>query len=868
MHQPNLKRKAAFACAVTMTALCASYLPMLDGFAAGDVVINEVCTKNTTLAAPDGNFYDYVELYNSSSTAVSVAGYGLSDSADLPYSYTIPAGTSVPAKGYLVIYCGIDSTSGVSGAAFGLSKKGETVILTDAGGNTLETLEIPALDDDTAYGRVPDGSSSFAVLSTLSAGSANPSDAVSQVVVDMPAFSKESGFYADGFSLTLSAKSGCTIYYTTDGSDPTPQSTAYTGAITVYDKSDEANVYSEKTGIADSYTPPSDPIDKAMIVRAIAVDADGNVSKIATNSYFIGYTASDYASNMRVISLVTDPYNLFDYEYGIYVQGKVRDDWRNSSDYNPRLESYFQPANYTQSGREWEREAYMTVFESGTAAYSTALGIRIHGGATRSLAQKSLNLYARSDYGDTKFDYDFFGGMLTSEATGEPITSFDSLTLRNGGNDQDLKLRDRLNQELMQGRSCAVAAQTECVVFLDGEFWGLYNLMEKQSEDNLSDHYGVKAKDVCRIKTDELSDGTEAGWADYEALKAWATETDYTKAGVYETFVSMVEPQSFADYMAAQIIVANQDFGTNNYALWKTETVRADNPYADGRWRFIFFDTEFGQGLYGTSDANSSILSSLKKLDCWIGKLFYGLLENVPEFRQLFVTTYFDLCNENFKASAATARVTEMGAAYTAAGVASLDRFNATSNTGWGGWGGWGQAADHAADYANAIASLRTYWNSRAEIAKTQLISYLGNKVNSATSTVTLKNEPAKGSVSLNTLTLSYDTWSGSYLTENPITLEAQPKAGYTFAGWVITGAEFVSGSSSSRYAEIQPTASAVTVQATYTAGSYSQADVQKLLQYLLTTGTLTQQEAASYDLDGSGTLTARDLSLLKALVM
>lgn len=886
MMKHLMKRITAAGCAGVMLALGAAELPALTGLAASGVVINEICSKNTTAAASDGKFYDYVELYNSSSAAVSLSGWGLSDQEASPYAYQFPAGTTIGAGEYLVIWCGIDSKSGVDGAPFGLSKKGDTVLLTTADGKREDTVTAPPLDDDTAYGRVPDGSDTLAVISALSAGKSNPKDAVTQLTVDAPTFSKGSGFYNAGFDLTLSAKSGCTIYYTTDGSDPTTASAQYSGAIKVYDKTSEANVFAAKTGIADSYTPPTDPVDKAMIVRAIAVDGQGNVSKIATNSYFIGYSDGDYAMNMRVLSLVTDPENLFNYETGIYVQGKVRDDWRNGPDYDPMTESYFQPANYTQKGREWERPADLTVFESGEATYSVPVGIRIHGGATRSHAQKSLNLYARSDYGATKIEYDFFDGRLRSQATGEAITSFDSMTLRNGGNDNDLKLRDRLNQELMTGRDCAVLAQTECVVFIDGEFWGLYNLMEKPSAEYISDHYGVKEKQVCRIKIGELSDGSEQGLADYEAFTEWAENADYTADGIYEKFTSLVDPKSFADMMAAEVIVANTDFGDNNYSLWKTESVSADNPYADGRWRFILFDTEYGQGLYGSSNANSSILQSLRQKRGWISKLFYGLMDNVPEFRDLFVTAYYDLCNENFSAQNATTRLDELTEAYKVAGGLTLKRFS-SSTGGWGGFPGWGggifpgfpgadptdptDSTDYTAKYTSSVQSLRTYWNSRAEQAKQQMASFVSKTMSSQTCTVQLTNNKSMGKVVLNTLTLNYDSWSGTYLIEEPITLTALPNTGIAFAGWKITGAEITSGTAAAKTITIQPSGGQVTIQADYKVSdeiTYSEADVQKLLAYLLKKGTLTETEAASYDLDGSETLTAADLTLLKRRVM
>lgn len=869
MKLMKLWRTAAAGCAVLLTAECIPLLPQTAVMAANGVVINEICTKNTTVAAPNGQYYDYVELYNPGSSAVSVGGYGLSDNEANPLRYVLPADASVPANGFYVIYCGVSETDGIAGASFGLSKKGETVLLSEPGGSILELHQLDAMDDDTAFGRVPDGSDTFAFLNTLSPGAPNPTGSVDQLAVTAPAFSQESGFYASGFDLTLTADAGTTIYYTTDGSDPTLNSQQYHGAISVYDKSADANVYAAERDISDGYTPPASPVDKAMIVRAIAADANGNLSKIITKTYFIGYSASDYAMNMRVISLVTDPDNLFDYENGIYVRGKVFDDWRSSPDYSPMTPSYEQPANYTQSGREWERPAHITVFESGSAAYTAEVGIRMHGGATRSAAQKSFNLYARSDYGTTKLEYDFFGGTLT-DVNGKVIDKFDKLTLRNGGNDEKTKIRDRLNQEMVADRAFGMQAQTECVVFLDGEFWGTYNIVEKLGKEYISDHFDVKEKDVCMIKTDELSDGSEQGWADYEALKALAETIDYTASSTYPELAEIIDMQSFADYMATEIILGNSDFGDNNYCLWKTESVDASRVYADGKWHFILFDTEYGQGLYGQSNAQSSILQSLRQKKCWLSKLFFGLLDNSPKFQYLFAVTYFDLCNENYKPARVTARLDQLEQIYTTSMIDTYDRFSMVSGFGWGwGWGG-GQQTSADSELRNEISSIRSFWNERANAAKQQLLNEMGNAIGRQTFTLTLKNPADKGSVQLNTLTLDCadGAWSGTYPTECMMLLHAVPKAGYTFSHWEINGAEIVFDDTQlepDNSVALLATENNVTVEAVYGDGAtYTKADAQKLMDYLLTKTTLSKADAQRYDLDGSGTLTAKDLTLLK----
>lgn len=322
MKKFSMGKAAAGILCLGLVMQSASFLPA-NAENTSKVTVNEVCSKNSTYKAADGNLYDWIELYNSDSQEADISGWGLSDKEAEPYRYTFPDGTKVPAKGRLIVFC--DSDAGANDTKivpFGLSSTGETLTLTDKQGNTAQTLTFGALAKDTSYGQYPDGSGEFYELScTPEKENAAPEGSAA---VHQPAFSKDSGFYDSSFALTLTADEGCTIYYTMDGSDPTIESEKYEAPITVKDMSDTENRLSARTDIApNGVEKPRENVDKAAVIRAVSVDSEGRISAPVTKTYFIGTTNSGYYPKMKVVSLVTDPDNLFDYEKGIYCLGKA-----------------------------------------------------------------------------------------------------------------------------------------------------------------------------------------------------------------------------------------------------------------------------------------------------------------------------------------------------------------------------------------------------------------------------------------------------------------------------------------------------------------------------------------------------------------
>ena len=499
--------------------------------------------------------------------------------------------------------------------------------------------------------------------------------------VPAPGFSRVSGFYDDPFELMILSEEGLSVYYTRDGSIPDEKDTLYTGPLEVTDRSHEKNVLSDRTDIIapnkwGDATAPLTKVDKADVIRAVAVDGQGNRSAVSTAVYFIGYQdKAEFYRNYKVISLTVDPDDLFDPERGIYIQGNAFDKWLHSDAYDPSLDEWLIPGNYLNRGREWERQARMQIFDGGTEVFSGEVGIRIHGGANRDSEQKSFNIYTRKEYGTKVINYDLYDGENISEAEDEIITEYDSFILRNCGNDNKFsRIRDHLIQGLVWGRNFITQAMTPCLVFIDGEFWGHYEITEKLTDDFIHDHFGIQKKNVVLMKNDEVEEGTEEDGQEFAAFRDWIRETDFSDEEAYRQLEEQVDLDGLAEYLAVEFYICNWDFGDNNFAYWRARETDPDNDWADGKWRFILYDTEYSTGLYGTVKPDENAIERLREKGGSISNLFFAAMEN-PEFREKFADTYDDLTTSEFADNLVRDAVMELYGRNVDIILATYDRF-------------------------------------------------------------------------------------------------------------------------------------------------------------------------------------------------
>ncbi|WP_461246019.1 CotH kinase family protein [Treponema sp. R6D11] len=613
-------------------------------------------------------------------------------------------------------------------------------------------------------------------------------------------FSHNSGLYNQQFSLVISAAQGSSIYYTTDGSVPAPNKAGtnrYSAPITVQNRNGQANVLAANA--AKFYMDPSDPrgsvpqvytpndaqVPKATVIRAIAVSSSGEVSGVATKTYFIGNNLADYG-NIRVVSLVSDPYNLVDENYGIMVRGKSSNRWDGTNIYN-----------FRQKGEDWERPAYLEIFEGNSrniAALSTGVGIRVRGGWSRGIGQKSFSVYFKEQYGIKNLkNYNLIPKDTTLGTTGAvkadgktPVDQYKGFMLRNGANDCEYtKFYDVFLQDLLSDRSFSTQASVPCIVYLNGEYWGPYNFQERHSDNQTEYKYGVDKDNVISYDNGELDDGNPGEEPDFEQMITMATNN-------YSAFCDIFDIDNFVDYWAAEIYIYNEDWPHNNYRMWRTRTVDSGNlKYGDTKWRYQMFDVEFALGIYNngelTGQSGRNAIAEILDGDDrnhQNNRLFKALLAN-PDFCKKFVNTMLDLYNVNFHPDNYLPKLNNYAMVYRPLMTGYFSR--------WGGWDGM---------FNNKVNDAKNYLsNIRSAMVSNYLPNYFGTGSSGIANIgvtsgnlrdVTLSVAGVSGaSIKINSVTpkLTSGSWTGKYCSTIPITVTASaPPNGYEFNGWTITG--------------------------------------------------------------------------------
>jgi hypothetical protein len=616
--------------------------------------INEFMASNSiTLADEDGDYSDWIEIYNPTAAAIDLLNWSLTDDKASPQKWHFPQ-VSLAANSYLVVFA-----SGKDRALpgqelhtnFKLSGTAEYLALSDPNGAIATAFDpsFPEQQPDVSFAYYE---GDYVVSSSPTPGAVN--QFADQQVLPPPVFDHEHGFYETPFEVTISSElSAVQIYYTTDGSEP-----------------------SDENGI--QYSAPV-PIQTTTVLRAIAMKSGYLKSRITTRTYLFlddvikqpnnppgypsewgPYTAipgtaiADYEMDPEItqdpeygpqlkeallslptISIVTDKDNLFSKSTdpetgGIYI-------------YTGPPEAGDVPG----LGDGWERPASVELFtKDGSEDFQVDCGLRLQGGHSRRPEKDpkhSFRLVFKSQYGPPKLDYPLFGD--------DAVSSFNTITLRAGfGNtwthwhhservlaqyERDVWGKDtQLALGHPSGHGCYVH------LYLNGIYWGLYNPTERIDREFAVSYLGGNDADYDVIKDyTQLVDGNTDAWnrmmslarsglannENYQHIQG--NNPDGTLNPNYEAYVDVVD---FIDYMILNFYGANWDWDHHNW-------IAVRNRVEPGKgFEFLSWDAE-----HILEDVSSNILNE-NNSNC-PSELFQRLREN-EEFRRLFADRIQFLC--------------------------------------------------------------------------------------------------------------------------------------------------------------------------------------------------------------------------------
>lgn len=537
-----------------------------------DVVINEIMAS--TAIYVDGQSYDWVELHNNGSEAVSLKGWYLSNDPYQLKRYQFPDNTTLKKGAYLIIYCTDQEVENPQRntlyANFNLSAEGDALYLTDPDGNTVSV----AFDDQ--FGNVssglPAGSSEWRFLEAATPGEQNPAAGYT-ARAQAPVIETAAGFYDGSVSVSIVTEPGVEIRYTTDCSEPTRESALYTGPLT---------------------------FTETAIVRARAFAADLLGSTTVGSTFFL-----NESSPVPVVSIYTDDLYLFSNSKGVMVKGY--------SD------------NYPNYMRDWRYPIHFEYFdENGVCQVSQMGSFKVSGKTRRTGTQKSLNIYAHDAYGSDTFDYSFFENRS--------YTSYSAIQLRYSNSDSSTtRMRDAVVSEMSDGLGLYYQAARPIQVFINGQYWGHYNLREKSNKDSLAQWEGITDEDVIRdvdileatgMRDEYVVKGSNEDWL---ALMDYCKTHDLHNPDYLEYVLSQIDVDSLFNNAIYSMIIGN--FDANNTRFYR---------FPGGKWKFMLHDVEVAFHNLEQSPVGLFIRNRTQKASSVPHYPLTALLE-LDEYRQMFL---------------------------------------------------------------------------------------------------------------------------------------------------------------------------------------------------------------------------------------
>lgn len=678
-----------------------------------DIRINEIVASNSNYADTNGENDDWLELYNNGTEAINLHEYYISDDENNIQKWQLLESF----EGELILapatYIILWADNQPEQGAFHL---GFTLKKT---GETI-TLTSPDLASSCAIAfpslltNIAYGydvaSDSWLFYQTPTPGEENSSTTFQGICPDSD-YSVTGGLFSESFTTTLSnSLTGVEIRYTIDNTEPVQSSSLF-----------------------------SDPIN-------ISINTN-----LRTKTFFTNYIPNVSKCESYIFE---DGVSL-----GIITISANGDDFSGSGGI------YSNPTNGV------EIPVSVSYYDTdGTTVFSQNLGLKIH--APDNAPQKSLRFYARSEYGDSKIDTELFDQR--------DYDGYKRFILRNGGNDAlnlgKTLIRDVLGTSLFGDLDDEYgwSASTAVHAYINGEYWGIYNMRERQDKHWLNQNYGYEADEVDYLE--RAAEGNtfsvfSGDWDNYNSMEQTAINLDLSDDDNYAIIENWINIENFIDYEMSEIFYGNQDWLSNNMKLWK--------PLDDSRkWEWIIWDVDYGMGRFypnypvGSPDFNY-VHFAVSNWGGWTSNVETELLQNLVEsqtFLYQFASRGADLMNSSLKADNVQEQIDQYSEILTPDIQMHFDRWNGNSMTNWNNDVTWvGEFLEQRLDW------VRLHFTEEF---------FLGEIY-----TITLDATPtAGGNIEVNTIETDGFPWLGYYYEDIPVRIKAIPNPGYIFVEWQETG--------------------------------------------------------------------------------
>ncbi len=591
---------------------------------------------------------------------------------------------------------------------FSIKTTGEQLYLYNPSGNLIDTLCVTDLNPDMSVGKHTDGLNSWYLFQNATPNASNNSSAKFSGFEATPTISTSGGFITNSTVVTIqnnSTNSG-QLRYTLNGSTPINTSPIVNGPITIN-------------------------ATRVLKVKCFPTVSNLLPSEIATETYLFNENFT-----LPVISISTDPANL----YGV----------------NGIFDNY---------NTDWKKECVIEYFDKNKEKqFETKASIKPDGGAggSRSNPQHSVTIEPANKLFGTGNPIQY---PLIEEKS--YIKQFDAFYLRNGSNFWNTyPQKDATFMRIMRNTHANSQAYTPVIAFVNGQYFGVYELREKANEGYFETNYGNNPDSLDLLSVSyfygagvlRTVNGSDTGFYN---MKDFVTQYNTSNSDYFKKCDQKLDLKNFTDYLSAENWFGNVDWIYNNMKIARTQTI-------DNKWRFFLQDMELGLG--GWTDYNTNIFDYFRYNNqpnpYW--ELYNGLIQNTT-FKNYFVNRYADLMNTVFKP---TYFMPILDTMYQQLIPEMPRHFQKWTNDIAGGM----------STYTNYRSTIINNLYPRNNVVRSQIVNEF-NLVKQVS--VTLNVQPANaGYIKISTIVPETLPWTGVYFDGVPVQITAVANPGYTFSNW------------------------------------------------------------------------------------